>query len=402
MRSMKRLLAFCLLVALIGSACASLSLPAALGATQPAVPPALSPTAPLPGPTASQAANQTDTPILLPTAPSTATASVTVASPSPASAPPNLDPLTGLTVANPALLDRRPLAVAVSNLPRNVRPQWGLSLADIVFEYYSEEGTTRFMALFYSNDAEIVGPIRSGRFINLYLARGYQAVFAYGYAYKAERVRFQGSPIANRLVIEAPGTPLYRYNGGENLVVSTSVLSAYITKKGVDNGRQDLHGMTFGPAPSVGKPVSRIYVRYSSAVYNRWDYDPASGRYLRSADLISDYSGGQGEEYKQSTDRLTKKPLAFDNLVVLYVEHKLFSPGIYDILITGSGHGYAFRDGQAYPVTWVRGESNVISLNNPDGTPYDFKPGTTWYEIMGLHTVLTQKDTSWRFTHHAP
>ncbi|HVM73206.1 MAG TPA: DUF3048 domain-containing protein, partial [Anaerolineales bacterium] len=60
----------------------------------------------------------------------------------PSSFPLDVDPLTGLKVADPALLQRRPMLIKVSNLPRNVRPQWGLSLADIVFEYYAEEGST--------------------------------------------------------------------------------------------------------------------------------------------------------------------------------------------------------------------------------------------------------------------
>ena len=37
--------------------------------------------------------------------------------------PDNIDPLTGLSVADPALLDRRPIIIKVSNLPRNNRPR---------------------------------------------------------------------------------------------------------------------------------------------------------------------------------------------------------------------------------------------------------------------------------------
>jgi Protein of unknown function (DUF3048) N-terminal domain/Protein of unknown function (DUF3048) C-terminal domain len=401
---MKRLITFFILLALLGIACASLALPLAPTAMETPTSSSTSSPEPSATPTLTQTPILTQSPILTqtPTLAPTATAQVTPETPGPTSVPPDYNQLTGLTVADPALLSRRPLAIKVSNLPRGIRPQWGLSLADIIFEYYTEEGTTRFLALFYGNDASIVGPIRSARFLDLYLVRGYQAVFAYGFAYKAERVRLEGSPIANRLVIEEPGTPLYRYHGGDALVVSTADLSAYITKKGVGNGRQDLHGMTFGPAPSGGQPVNRVYVRYSSAIYNRWDYDPASGRYLRFADTVDDYTGGQVEQYKQSTDRLTKQPLASDNLVVLYVEHKLFSPGIYDINLTGSGKGVAFRDGQAYPVTWVRGESNVVFLTNPDGSQYAFKPGTTWFEVVGLKTSLTQKIQVRRFTHHMP
>src|SRR5262245_25539804 len=80
--------------------------------------------------------------------------------------PANINPLTGLEVQDLALLERRPLLVKVSNLPRNIRPQSGLSSADHVYEYYTEEGTTRFAAVFYGQDAKMVGPIRSARFFD--------------------------------------------------------------------------------------------------------------------------------------------------------------------------------------------------------------------------------------------
>jgi hypothetical protein len=77
----------------------------------------------------------------------------------PTNFPMDINPLTGLST-DPTLLDRRPMLIKVSNLPRDVRPQSGLSRADIVYEYYTEEGTTRFIAIYYGMDAEQVGSIR--------------------------------------------------------------------------------------------------------------------------------------------------------------------------------------------------------------------------------------------------
>lgn len=322
----------------------------------------------------------------------------------PSNFPTGVNPLTGLTVANPALLDRRPMLIKVSNLPRSVRPQWGLSLADIVFEYYTEEGSTRFAALFYGNNADMVGPIRSGRFIDADIVRGYKAVFAFGSAYVAEMERFRSSEFANRLVIEGPNTPLKRYdpNGANDLVVNTADLSAYITAQKVENGRQNLDGMTFKvDAPAGGQPGTQASLRYSGSIYNRWDYDQATGKYLRFADKADDINYNN-PQYAQSTDRLTGQPLAFDNMVVLFVTHELYSPGIYDILFSGSGDGYAFRDGMAYKVKWQRNDTDVVSLLNPDGTPFPFKPGTTWFEVMGVNSQVTQTALGYNFLHLMP
>ena len=132
---------------------------AACGQTAPAA-------TPTPTPTPTEIPTSTETPTPLPT--ETPTLTPTPLYPpegyGPSNFPTDVDPLTGLKVANPALLDRRPMLIKVSNLPRNVRPQWGLSLADIVFEYYTEEGTTRFAALFYGNDADNGRPDPLGAF----------------------------------------------------------------------------------------------------------------------------------------------------------------------------------------------------------------------------------------------
>jgi len=359
-----------------------------------------------PTPTATEIPTITETSTPLPTDTPTSqpTSSYPLEGYGPSNFPSGVDPLTGLEVADPALLARRPLLIKVSNLPRDVRPQWGLSLADIVFEYYTEEGSTRFAAIFYGNNADMVGPIRSGRFIDGNLVRGYKAVFAFGSAYVAEMNRYRNSEYANRLVVEGPSTPLKRFepNGANYLVVNTADLSAYITKKGVENGKQALDGMTFKlETPAGGQPSKQTVVRYSGSIYNRWDYDAATGKYLRSSETVDDFNA-QNEKYAQLTDRLTGQPIAFDNVVILYVTHELYSPGIYDILLSGSGDAYALRDGQTYQVKWVRNDQDVVSLTNPDGTPFAFKPGNTWFEVVGIKTIVKQSDQGWRFIHQMP
>jgi hypothetical protein len=70
--------------------------------------------------------------------------------------------------------------------------------------------------------------------------------------------------------------------------------------------------------------------------------------------------------------------------------------------LSGSGDAYAFRDGQAYKVKWQRNNPDVVSLTNLDGTPFAFKPGTTWFEVVGVNSTVKQTDQSWFFTHEMP
>jgi hypothetical protein len=328
----------------------------------------------------------------------------------PSGFPPDIDPLTGLKVADPALLDRRPLLVKVSNLPRNIRPQWGLSFADQVFEYYTEEGTTRFAAVFYGQDASMVGPIRSARFFDNHLISMYKANFAFGSAdYRVRRLLFNQS-YSDRLVIESSCPPMCRFepNGANALVTNTSDLTKYITARRVPggNGRQNLDGLLFRyQLPFDGTPVNRVFVRYSSAIYNRWDYDAASGKYLRFSDKDNDLQGGQNEVYQALTDRSTGKQISADNLLVLYVPHSYYSrvPEIVDIVLSGPGKAVLFRDGQAYQLVWRRQAADALfTLATQDNKVFPLKPGNTFIEVVGATTQLANTQPEWRFTFQIP
>ena len=124
----------------------------------------------------------------------------TLLQPTAVTLPPPIDPLTGLPAPDPALMDRRPLAIKVANYPRYIRPQSGLTLADQVFEYYIEDGLTRFIAVFYGSNSEWVGPVRSGRFFDENIQRMYQAYLVFKFADKRVLEYFRTTDFAQFLV----------------------------------------------------------------------------------------------------------------------------------------------------------------------------------------------------------
>ncbi len=331
--------------------------------------------------------------------------------------PANVDPLTGLVVANPKLLNRRPIAIKVNIVPRtSTRPPWGLSFADIVYDYYHNDGYSRFHAIFYGQDAELVGPIRSGRLLDSDLIRMYQSIFAYGSADARINQRFFNAEYADRLILEGatvtcPPTaaiPLCRFDpsGNDHLLGSTAALSQFITERKVANGRQNLNGMSFSSAvPANGVAGTQLYVRYSGDNYTRWDYDPSSGKYLRFQDDV--YDQGQGESYAPLVDRLNNQQISADNVIVVVVPHTYFTPPpgeIVEIQLSGTGKAYAYRNGQMYEVSWNRpGNNSVLYLTFADGSRYNFKPGKTWVQVISTSSTVAAKDAGvWRYDFRIP
>ncbi|MGE5376365.1 MAG: SdrD B-like domain-containing protein [Bacteroidota bacterium] len=60
-----------------------------------------------------------------------------------------INPLTGLAVKDPSLLQIPATLLSISHFPPTARPQAGLSFAPYVFEIYITEGATRFLTTFY-------------------------------------------------------------------------------------------------------------------------------------------------------------------------------------------------------------------------------------------------------------
>jgi hypothetical protein len=327
--------------------------------------------------------------------------------------PENINPLTGLPVEDPSILDRRPVAVKISNYPREIRPQWGLSLADQVFEYYHEGGLTRFHAIFYGNDVSEAGPIRSARFPDDQLIQAYKSVFAFGSAdYRVRNLLFSSS-YADRLasVSDKPCPPDVNYptcridpNQWNHLMTDTSILSQHFTEQGVSNSRQYLDGLRFNKtAPSDGETGNSLIVRFSSDDYHKWVYDVATGKYQRYHDAATD--SGNGETYELLMDRYNDQVVAADNVVVLFAPYSFYSrqPEMIQINLIGFGKALVFRDGQAYSANWARVNSEeIISVTYEDGSRFPLKPGNTWFEIVGQTSPIQQASPDWRVQFQTP
>lgn len=324
----------------------------------------------------------------------------------PSNFPEGVNPLTGLRVDDPTLLNRRPVFVKVANYPASGRPHAGLSAADLVFEYYIGEGTNRFMAVYYGQDSEKIGPVRSGRLIDPQLVQMYQGILAFYSAY---------APIYENIV-DVLGNRAITGNGnicpalcddGRNIVISkfgdSAALTELSSQRGVDNHAYPLDGMAFDPtAPAGGSAGTDALVIYSNLDRGEWVFDESSGKYLR---LIEDTTGSN-LTMVPLVDANTNEQLAFSNVVVLFAYHTEYATTMYDQTIWGNTSGQRaviFRDGNAYEATWVvPNNTQPIQLRDQNGETFALKPGNTWYVILGLNSGVKEDAGNWTFNFYLP
>ena len=314
--------------------------------------------------------------------------------------PSGVNPLTGLPVSDPSTLQLPPALVSVTNFPVSARPQAGLSFSPIVFEMYIGEGMSRFLAMFYGNfpqkaavdpnqantgltsaDADI-GPIRSGRLPYESIRKLYNGFLVMASAWKGIAANL--SEFSNIF-----GSDTSDINSA---MINVTQLSSIAHANGKRLGDTALNGMEFDSKQvSGGNTANNIWMMWSMANQVFWRYDPTSGAYLRWQD------NADGKTFTQATDRLTGKPLAFDNVVFLYANHRECTEAAFDVdlMYISKMKAEIFRDGKMYDAYWTTasgqyevqtGKLRPIRFIDANGNPFPLKPGQTWVEIVPIGT----------------
>lgn len=301
--------------------------------------------------------------------------------------PEGVNPLTGLPVENPESLNRRPLIVKISNFPPEVRPQWGLNVADMVWELVVEGGVTRFAAIYYSEDFERVGPVRSARLGDFDLVRIYNALYVHSGSSVGtlERIRSDAVISSHSLYggdcpalcrIQEPGVA-YEHT----LFANTAEVRADAERRRRDTTPEALFGMAFSVRPPEGGvPLAGARIYYN-ATDVEWTYDRRSGRWRRFQD---------GEAH---FDAMTETQISAANVLIVEADH-IEQPIVYDgywgatnfaftVDLSGSGRAVLLRDGQYFEGEWRRANaSDPLTYYDLQGNPLPFKVGNTFVQLV--------------------
>ena len=318
--------------------------------------------------------------------------------PTPTPLPENVNPLTGEVVADAGLLERVPVAIKISNWPgQYVRPQAGINSADLIFEHYNEGWfSSRWTAVYLGKDPERVGPVRSGRLIDLHIPAIYKAVFACsGFSNGVLELVKDSDIYPDRVASPSVGIgePVFYRDFSRDvpmehtMYTSPALVRDWAAERDV-SGRQKLEGMIFSEEPEAGgEPATSILVPYRS-LDAEWRYDEASGRYQRWSDGVP------------HTDALTGAQLNVANVVVLYVpqwdtdiiEDPHSGAFSIEFALWYSNRAIIFRDGVQIEAFWQHWErEDMLTLTDEDGIPIPLQIGNTFFEVIppeGLEIVV--------------
>lgn len=403
MKKSSFLVAVLLIVVISLGACVNLPAPTLTNAQQTAVYQTLTAIASENVPSQTPLPSPTNTPEPTNTATATQTP-VLNTSIGPDNFPEDVDPLTGLKVEDPALLDRRPVLIKVSNFPVEGRPHSGLSYADIVFEYYIGAGSNRFAALYYGQDCNAVNPIRSVRRVDGQIARLYQSVLAYSGGNGENVLPLIFELLPNRTMAEGlcPGVCDDGHGWVTTVYGDSAALTNYFKSTGADTGREDLTGMLFDEtAPTGGEAGQSAWVKYTDYTMSEWVYDEESGKYLRWTEDPT-----QGYIMIPLVDKLTGEQLAFSNVIVLNTYVTEYTTVLHDMTLRDNTDGQnatIFRDGKAYQVTWkATNPDKPLQFFDKQGNLFPLKPGNSWMALIGITSNLSVENSEWVFSFSIP
>jgi hypothetical protein len=176
----------------------------------------------------------------------------------------------------------------------------------------------------------------------------------------------------------------------------------------LDNERQAIRNGFFSEnVPSSQLVGTQLFTYYSADSYSKWLYDSETKQYLRYQET-DDVRNDKPEKYEMLIDQMTGDAVHAANVVYLMAYHTFsntfdLEDEVYQIDLTGSGEAYVFRDGIGIPARWIR--TNIdqpLLLTSLNGTPIYFRPGITFYEVLGTASYVDQDAGEWHFHHATP
>lgn len=290
--------------------------------------------------------------------------------------------LTGLPLDDAGVRERPLLTVKVDNHP-NARPQFGIDKADVIVEEKVEGNTSRFMALFQSEDSDKVGPVRSLRSTDPAWLKPEGGMIAYS----------GGIPQVKALLPKAGITDLGADNHGvkyykrrkdrpfEHGMYTITPVLRELTPKDSKAPKPLFQFRASGElfAGAGLTPVSNIQGRMgagAAATSFDWNWDGATGTWKRGTDGKSHSIENAG-------------PISMHNVIIQFTPYRATpwrdranSP-VDEASVVGSGDAWVFSEGKVVKGRWSRpSDADITTYADSAGAPLKLTPGHTWLSLV--------------------
>ena len=288
-------------------------------------------------------------------------------------------PLTDVSAPGLVVPQRPALLVKIGNEPGPSRPQSGLNEADVVFDTPAEGFIMRYIAVFQCENATMIGPLRSVRWVDYHLSPQFaQSILAFAGGIDPNVFAAASTPgltAANLLGGQAAAA--YRTTNRyppDNFYTSTAALYGLFPQ--LSRTPNPIFQFT-GSLPDA-KPVTSVELNFSAGTDVIWNWQPATHAWIHTYSSATDI------------DALTLQPVTTTNIVIEIVPYT-YGPyiestgGTGDIQsqTTGTGLGYLLRGGGYIPIVWRRPKvGDTTTFTTASGQPVGLAPGRTWVEIM--------------------
>ena len=311
----------------------------------------------------------------------------------------NLNPLTGEYNLKDRAVGKRPVSVMVNNI-KKAWPQYGLGSADICYEIVVEGGITRIMAVFadYQSMPKI-GSVRSVRHYFTDCSYPLNTIFVHwggsnpGYdAIKSRGINNIDGMVLSKTAFSRDNQ-LKKKKGQE----FSNFTSGELIQKGIDKKKYDINGKTdpgFKFAPEGGikgnAAATEVTVKFSGYATAYFDYDAASGKYLKSEALTSKSNKLNYKE--KQIDQNDGKQIAVDNVFVLFADVHLYegSDKLMDVEYQKGGSGYYISGGTRTDINWSKSSyKNPFQFKKSDGSELQVNPGKSWVCIVSDNMIAS-------------
>jgi len=305
----------------------------------------------------------------------------------------------------------RPLGIMVEN-SQDARPQSGLSFADVIYEAVVEGGITRFLSVFYCQDAGIVGPIRSARtyFLDFISEYGANPLYAHvggantpGPADALGQIVDYGWNVYNDLNQFSIGFPTFKRDEsrlGRSVATEHTMYSTTsklwkvgeqrnLTDKNEDGDSWDEEFVTYS-FQDDGKVADRPASQKATVVF--WDSQPHYTVIWTYDSSTNTYKRTNGDALHM--DNNTKQQFAPKNVVILFMRESRANDGYEGNLhmlygTKGTGKAVILQNGEEIRGTWKKaGREGRTTLTDSRGEEIEFVRGQIWFQVIATNSTV--------------